>query len=52
MTGEEDENETGQFDQNRTNIISGDTTGAVMQIGHIAGDVVINARESTENDQS
>jgi hypothetical protein len=52
MTGEEDENEIVQFDQNRTNIIDGNVSGVVMQFGHIAGDVVLNARESTENDQS
>jgi hypothetical protein len=50
MTGEEDDIETVQFEQNRTNIISGNVSGIVMQFGHVAGDVVINARESTEND--
>ncbi|MCP2244970.1 hypothetical protein [Lentzea aerocolonigenes] len=49
MTGEKDE--TVQVNEIRANIISGDTAGVVMQIGHIAGDVVLNARESTENDQ-
>jgi hypothetical protein len=51
MAGEEDEIETVQVDENRTNIIWGNTQGFVMQVGHIAGDVVLNARESTENDQ-
>lgn len=50
MTGEEDEVEIAQFDQNGTNIILGDVSGTVMQFGHIAGDVVLNARESPEND--
>jgi hypothetical protein len=48
MTGEEDE--TVQVDETRANIISGNVSGVVMQFGHVAGDIVINARESTEND--
>lgn len=48
MTGEEDE--TVQVDENRMNIIQGNVAGVVMQFGHVAGDVVINARESAEND--
>jgi hypothetical protein len=50
MTGEEDE--IVQVNETSTNIVRGKVHGTVLQFDVVDGDIVLNARESTENDQS
>jgi hypothetical protein len=50
MTGEDDEIEIAQSAEKRVNIIQGSVSGTVFQFGSVHGDIVLNARESPEND--
>ena len=50
MTGDERDDETAQVTRIVTNIVSGPVNGPFIQVGHLAGNLVMPAPKSDEPD--